>query len=715
MTGRLRWIVAALFVGLYFAIPSPLASPNGRPYLTLLQVRQWLLDDEASPLMHFVQGGRLGPLAVDLRQSPPLVDDAARAAEAARYATSAREWVAARNAEGKRFRVADDQPWIEPPLRFDPDAPPIPLLVRVGDLGAEATLPDRADGSPQRLRATYYSRSSLLPAFLAILCALLTSRVLPSLLLGGIAGSITYALTLADGAAQQTAFGSVLAGAEHYVVDTLWQRVITDDFNLRVTGFVLFLFMAIGIMTRSGGIQGMVDWISRYAKGPISSQICSYLVGLAIFFDDYSNCIIAGTTMQPLTDRARVAREKLAYIVDSTAAPIAGLSIFSTWIAYEISQYRAPLTLVTKADGSPYVASDAFEVFVQTIPYRFYCLFTLAMVFLVIVLRRDYGPMLQAERRARLLGKPLADDARPMVSRSMDATQPLPGTPLRGWNALLPLCVLVFGTIGIMFYQGATADAPKPADVVGIAAEVRWMLANARSEWALLLASGAALLVSAALSLGQRLLSPAEILRCALRSLRALVFALAILFLAWTLGKVCKDLGTSFFLTGAFRDSMSAAALPIVLFFTSALVAFATGTSYGTMAILLPNVVVLAHQIGADAAFGGSAAIGGPALMVLTIGAVLEGSIFGDHCSPISDTTVLSSLGSQCDHIAHVGTQIPYALLAMGTATVCGYLPMVLIGPQWWPVSLCVGVVAMAVFLLLFGRDAAKPAADATP
>jgi Na+/H+ antiporter NhaC len=711
MTGKLRWLTAALFVLLYVAIPSPLDSPNGRPYLTQLQVREWLLDEAASPLAAFVRDGALPALQIDLRTSPPIVDPTARSRAAAQYEACAREWVAARNAAAVPFRYGDDGPEIRPPLRLDERTIPLPMVVWVGDTGAKAQLPPDPKGRPLEHTAAFYSRLSLLPAFLAILIAVLTQRVLPALVTGGLAGAIAYVATLGPAAGTLGGFGAASQGLHHFAVGTLWDRVLWDDFNLRVSGFVICLFMAIGVMTRSGGIQGMVDWIRRYAKGPVSSQLCSYLIGLSIFFDDYSNCIIAGTTMQPVTDRARVAREKLAYIVDSTAAPIAGLSIFSTWIAYEVSQYRAPLTMVTKADGTPYLASDAFAVFVDTIPYRFYCILTLVMVLLVILMRRDFGPMLAAERRARLEGKPIADDARPMVSHSMASTQPKPETPLRGWNALLPLLVLVLGTIGIMFYQGASTDAPKPTDIQGLAAEIRWLLANAKSEWALLLASAGALVVASALALGQRLMSLGEVLRCALQSLRALGFALLILLLAWSLGKVCKDLGTSFFLTGACRDLMSAQVLPIVLFFTSALIAFATGTSYGTMAILLPNVVVLAHQIGSDAAFGGSAASGGPLLMVLTIGAVLEGSIFGDHCSPISDTTVLSSLGSRCDHLAHVATQMPYALVVMATSAVCGYLPMVLFGPQWWPLALVASTLVLAGFLWFVGKDPNRPAA----
>ena len=184
-----------------------------------------------------------------------------------------------------------------------------------------------------------------------------------------------------------------------------------------------------------------------------------------------------------------------------------------------------------------------------------------------------------------------------------------------------------------------------------------------------------------------------------------------ILFLAWSLGHISADVGTSLFLCASVRDVVAAAALPPVLFLVAGAVSFATGTSFGTMAILLPNVVVLAHRLGTDAPFLGDPQLGGPALMLLSIGAVLEGSIFGDHCSPISDTTVLSSVGSRCDHLAHVATQLPYALLAAAAELLLGYLPMVLLGPAWWPASYAAAACLFVAVLCLAGRD---PDAGAT-
>lgn len=691
MRGRTRLFLTLLFVALFAAVPSP-DETSGRPYMVFLRVRQWLLAADG-PLQPWAKDGTLPPLVVQVLQSPPITDDAERAQRQAEYARLAAEWCAARTADGQATQV-------------DPRRPAVPLLVRGGSDGFQAELA-APDGSVAKVVLPYATRWSLLPALVAITLAVALQRVLWALLAAGLVGGIVHVATAAPGVAVG-ATEAVSGGLWHFAVDALWRRAICHDFYLRITLFVVFLFMTVGVITRNGGVQGMVLRLQGLVRGPVSAQLCSFLAGVLVFFDDYTNCLLVGTTMRPLCDHRRVSRAKLAYIVDSTAAPIAGLSVFSTWVVYEMSMYRAPLALVTRPDGTPYVPGDAFEVFLATMPFRCYCLFALLLVPMVALLRRDFGPMLAAERRARLFGEPLAPGAVPMVATDAAHATPPDGVPLRARNAVLPLVVLVFGTIGAMAAFGLDEANALPAGS-GAATFVRTMLANAQSDWALLFASLTAWLCAVALTCGQRLLSLRQVLHTSLVATRTLYLAFGILFLAWTLGHVCNDLGTSFFLTASARGSMQAELLPLLLFFVAGAMAFATGTSFGTMAILLPNVVVLAHRLGTDAAFTGSAAAGGPALMLLCIGAVLEGAIFGDHCSPISDTTVLSSLGSQCDLIGHVTTQLPYALLAMTTAALFGYLPLALFGPQSWPWCLGAGSLAMAAFLLLFGRDPGRP------
>lgn len=684
---RTRLLIVLGLLGLFCVVPS-LDANSGNPYLAYLRVREWLLDANG-PLQPWHEQGSIPPLAVELRQSPPIEDREQLAQKQQEYARAAIEWAAARSAE-------------QQPCRVDAARGQLPLTVHVGTRGLRAELP-APDGRPQVLTAPFADRWSLLPAFLAIGLAVLLSRVLPALFCACFAGAVVFVLQRDPG---QTpgAFAAVTSGLQHFLGDALWRRSLCEDFYLRITLFVVFLFMTVAVITQNGGVHGLVNVLQRRVRGPKSAQLCTFAAGLVVFFDDYTNCLLVGTSMRPLTDASRVSRAKLAWIVDSTAAPVAGISVFSTWVTYEMSTYRAPLALVTRADGTPYVPGDAFEVFLATMPFRCYCLFTLAMVLLVIVLRRDFGPMLTAERAARhaIAAGPTAT----LEPAAAVATPPKAGVPLRARNAVLPLLLLVLGTIGGMLGIGIadTQHLPAAADW---GERVRTILSNSRSDVALLVASVSAWLCACGLSLGQRLMSVRELVRASLSATRSLWVAFGILFLAWSLGHLCQDLGTAGFLCASVRGAMHAAWLPVLLFLIAGAIAFATGTSFGTMAILLPNVVVLAHQLGTDAAFTGSAAAGGPALLLLCLGAVLEGAIFGDHCSPISDTTVLSSLGSQCDLLLHVRTQLPYALLGFATSVLCGYVPLVLIGPHVWPWCLLGGVLAMAAFLRLCGRDAA--------
>ncbi|MEY2980042.1 MAG: Na+/H+ antiporter NhaC family protein [Planctomycetota bacterium] len=678
MTGSLRWLLAAAFVVLFALLPSA----DDRQ-VALLKTRAWLLDDDGSPLAAALAdpGAPVPVLQSEILPPGPEADELADA-----FARTGREWA---RSHGRTLA---------------PEAPPLRLTLRVGDNGFEAAVFDTQGtpiGAPLRYLKTpvegeasagyFPNRLSLLPAFLAIVLAIVTGRVIPSLLAGCLAGALLYTDLSPTG------------GVSHLALGIAWGRILTDSFNQEILGFVIFLFMTVGVMARSGGIQGMVAWVSRFAKGPVSTQICSWAIGILVFFDDYSNCIITGSTMRPLTDRNGVSREKLAYIVDATAAPIAGISIFSTWVAYEVSMFALQLPEVTQADGiTPFRQADGFAVFVQTLPFRFYCIFTIATVLLTILLRREFGPMLAAERRAHHERKPVADDARPMVAEDLDRTEPPEGAPLLGRNAFLPILLLVSATVFLVFRQGtATLAAEDPGALsLPLLERIPKILGGGESQRALFYASIGACALAMLLAIGQRILTVGDAVQSAVRSAKSLGFAIIILVLAWSIGAVCKDLGTAQFLTAAFHGSFQPWLLPIVLFITSALVAFSTGTSYGTMAILLPNVVVLAHVMGSEVP-----ELGGVGLMILTIGAVLEGSIFGDHCSPISDTTVLSSVSTGCDHLHHVRTQAPYAVAVMAIATVCGYLPAALLGPSYWPLSWLLGLAAIVGLLLIVGRD----------
>ena len=787
MTGRLRYLLAAAFVALFFFMPE--ADPG---HLAYLKTREWLTGDQEWPtgakhslLAESIVGGELPPLnvVIDQQAHQKWIDDFERSAK--EWARSEGEAIGddAENPMVLRVMVGDDgirgdfafpgidagelvysrswtwltetrvlndeeypvlfveslvddklpplqvtldaqvgqewgdnlgrlaQEWAdsqEPPKIIDQNLSPMTLRITLADSGFDGEFLSAEMSEPLRLEVrrdpakfellkdapgTYFpDRYSLLPAFLAIVLAIMTGKVIPALFLGCLAG----AWLLMQG---------VWTSITHLTKETIWVRVLGDSFNVEILGFVIFLFMSVGVMTRCGGIQGMVNQISKYARGPVSSQLCSWIIGVLIFFDDYTNCIVTGTTMRPLTDRNRVSREKLAYIVDSTAAPVAGVSIFSTWVAYEVSMFAPQLPEVTKADGTPYEQSEGFAVFFETLPFRFYCLFTVVMVLLTIVMRREFGSMFKAEQRASNENKPYADDATPMVSSSFDKLEPEADTPQLARNAILPIGFLIIVTMGLIFWYGSAGVASRENLDVDLWQLIALYLESGESQKALFWASLAALGLAAILALGQRLLTAQEVVGSAVRSAGALFFAVVILTLAWTIGKICGDVGTNHFLTAAFGDSFSPWLLPSVLFLLSALVAFCTGTSYGTMAILLPNVVVLAHTVGQDSA------IGGTAMMLITIGAVLEGSIFGDHCSPISDTTVLSSVATGSDHIHHVRTQAPYAVVVMLIAMVCGYLPMALFGTGYWLLSWLAGIGCIVLWLLFVGRTPTRTAA----
>ncbi|MEZ5976101.1 MAG: Na+/H+ antiporter NhaC family protein, partial [Planctomycetota bacterium] len=478
---------------------------------------------------------------------------------------------------------------------------------------------------------------SLLPPLIAILLAILLRRPVLSLICGVIGGAwVVYGL--AGGG-----LGSgVLHGTPAVFTNYLW-GVLKDEVKYEIVAFIVAMLSMVGIMTRAGGIQGLMDQIARIAGNTKRTRIATYLMGLAVFFDDYANTILVGATMRPLSDHFKVAREKLAYIVDSTAAPVAGLSLFSTWIAFEVSTFQSALP------DAGLTSAEGYSIFLQTLPFRFYCLFTLVLVALVVFLGRDFGPMLSAERRAQT-GLLLRDGARPMVGKAATELEMEAGIVPRAHVALIPLGLFVGVTLISILVMGGAFTSDRLSSFQG------WtqILYDGSGSKPLMYGALAGLIAVTLLAVRAGLRS--GIWTAAASSLMAMGVAIAILYLAWMLAKVCEDLGTSSYLSVQLGDSLPPLLLPTILFLLSALIAFSTGSSWSTMVILLPLVVGLAYRLGTGTELGGHL------LMVMSIGAVLEGSIFGDHCSPISDTTVMSSIASASDHIDHVRTQLPYAL-----------------------------------------------------
>lgn len=557
---------------------------------------------------------------------------------------------------------------------------------------ALAEVSSGTDADPQvfRVRADFVSpkRTSLLPPLIAVALAVLLRKPLIALFSGVLAGSIL--VQLGKGAGFVTATGTGFIN----VFGGYLRGEMSDHDRWLTIGFVFFMLAMVGVMTRAGGIQGLMDRISRIADNARRTQVATYLMGLAVFFDDYANTILVGSTMRTLSDRFRIAREKLAYLVDSTAAPVAGLSVFSTWIAFEVSTFSAQLPT---AGMSP---SEGYAVFFRTIPYSFYCVLTLVFVGLIAFTGRDMGPMLDAERRARRTGKLVADGSTPMVGEEGTDLTVADGVTPRAWRALLPLATFLFVTIfEILRGGGAFAQGADPWSLEGFIQ----VLYDGSGYWPLFAGSLAGFVVAAigAISAG----AGNEILDASWTTIRSMWVAFAILYLAWMIGNVCGDLGTAPYLTSLVDGILDAKLLPTIVFILAGLVALATGSSWSTMSILLPLVVPLAFALGEPAGLAASGAESGQLLMVICIAAVLSGSIFGDHCSPISDTTVMSSISSASDHIDHVRTQAPYAILVTVVAILTGYLPATYAGLSPW-ISLVLGAAILVALVFVFGRRA---------
>jgi len=515
---------------------------------------------------------------------------------------------------------------------------------------------------------------SLLPPLLAIGLALWARQVIVALFAGVWLGA-TFVFDL-------NPLAGLLHALDHYLIQAL-----ADPDHAAIVMFSMTLGGMVGVISKAGGTQGIVEMVSRWAKGRRGAQLATWALGVFIFFDDYANTLVVGNTMRPFTDRMRVSREKLSYIVDSTAAPVASIALISTWVGFQVG-------LIDSAFEAIGLRADAYVTFLRSIPYSFYSILAILFVALVGWMLRDFGPMWKAEYRAVHHGKALRDCAQPISdAAALDGVSD-GDVPLRWLNAFLPVAVMIVVTVGGLYVSGRMALGAQAAG-----ARLGEVFGAADSFDVLMWASFSAALTAILLAVSQRILSLGKALEAWLAGARAMVLAMVILVLAWSIGKVCQDLHTADFVIHWAGKFLSARLLPVLTFVVAAFVSFSTGTSWATMAILIPIVVPMADKL---ASAQGLAA--GPTDTVLlgTIGAVLSGSVFGDHCSPISDTTIMSSMASAADHIDHVRTQMPYALLVAGVAALLGYVPAAFGVSPW--VGIVGGTLILASFLRFVGR-----------
>jgi Na+/H+ antiporter NhaC len=537
---------------------------------------------------------------------------------------------------------------------------------------------------------------SLLPPLVAIALALVTREVILSLFAG-----IWLAALLLVG------FNPV--GATTMSLDSFILEPLTDSDHIAIVLFSLMLGGMVGVVSRSGGAQGIVEVLRPYATTRRRGQFFAWLSGLIIFFDDYANTLIRGNTMRPMTDELRISREKLAYIVDSVAAPIAVIAPISTWVGFEISRIGDSLRATAEQTTDPVLqaallagADNPFNVFLHSIPYLFYPIFAMALVLMIALTGREFGPMRKAEQRALSGGglyRPGATLAADVESGLGTAAE---GVPHRWYNALIPIVAVVGVALVSLYYTGSQA-------LEGAAPTIRNIIGEADPFRSLLWAAFTGGVVAMALAVAQRLLTVKEALDAWVAGMRSMLLAIVILVLAWGLGAATGALGTGTYLAALLGDTLPLWALPTLVFIIASATAFATGTSWGTMAILFPVVVPLAVAMGAGIGFAGGDEY---TILLGAISSIMAGAVFGDHASPISDTTVISSMASACDHIDHVRTQLPYALLAAGIAMLVGDLPTAIWGMNPL-ISLVLGLILMYVILRVIGRPVEGVATEA--
>ena len=589
------------------------------------------------------------------------------------------------------------------------------------------------EGGDAEAFAALYGVWTLIPPLLALLLAFLTRNVILSLFLGVLSGA--WMIALVSGDLLGSISGAFFSSTDYFV------GTLADRWDAGIIMQVLVIGALIALITRMGGMRAIADLVVKIAKGPRSAQIAVWISSWVIFFDDYANALIIGPVMRPVCDKFRISREKLAYIVDSTAAPVAGIMLISTWIGTELVNINQGL------DIAGIVGISAYGIFIDTIPYRFYNIMALFFVFATAFLLRDFGPMLKAEMRARTTGETINPGSEVMESEKvvdeekeeiredhgiLKASKKV--TPPNIWNAVIPIAVLIISAVILFYTNGLSLIESNVAvelemiangsplsdilDEVGVmssalgaitptayfaaiaAGEIglfdQIMIAYSNSDASIVLFQAALLACIVAIIMGfaQKIFTIKDGIETWAHGMKSMLFVCIVLILAWSIGSVISDLGTAHFLVDNLSDALPQFVVPALIFIIAAVVSFATGTAYGTMAILLPLCIPLAAAIAGFT--GGDMVTGMPAYayIVMCSSAVLTGAIFGDHSSPISDTSILSSMGAGCSLIDHVMTQIVYAV-TVGVVVIAGYI-LVGLGLNVW-----ITLIAMAAILVL--------------
>ncbi len=520
------------------------------------------------------------------------------------------------------------------------------MVLVLGSMSVYAA--EEAEAAEEYVPAMYATFWALIPPVVAIVLALITKEVYSSLFIGIVIGALFYA---------NFNFETTV---NHVFVDGI-VGVLTDPYNMGILVFLVILGIMVCMMNRAGGSAAFGRWATEHIKSRVGVQLATILLGMLIFIDDYFNCLTVGSVMRPVTDQYKVSRAKLAYLIDATAAPICIIAPISSWAA-AVSGF---------VEGE-----DGFSVFVRAIPYNFYAILTIVMMLGITFMKFDYGPMKQHEENA-MKGDLYTTADRPYASAEEEETGEAKGGVI---DLVFPIVALIICCIIGMIYSGGFFSG------VGLIEA----FSESDASVGLMLGSFFGLLLTVIFYVARRVLKFTECMNCIPEGFKAMVPAILILTFAWTLKAMTDSLGAKEFVAEAIGSAAGGLLnfLPAIIFLVGCFLAFATGTSWGTFGILIPIVVSV---------FSGT----NETMMIISISACMAGAVCGDHCSPISDTTIMASAGAQCNHVNHVTTQLPYAI----TAAAVSFVMYIIAGFVRNPViCLPLGVVLMLLTLVVIRR-----------
>lgn len=523
---------------------------------------------------------------------------------------------------------------------------------------------------------------TILPPIIAIALAFITKNVVISLFIGTLSGCFLLQIIGSN------PFMAIIQAFLDFVQRAL--NSLADPWNAGIVLQVMVIGGVISLVSKMGGAKAIAESLAKKAKTPRSAQLITWFLGVLVFFDDYANSLIVGPIMKPVADKMKISRERLSFIIDATAAPIAGIMIVSTWIGLEVGLIKDGFTLIGQE-------VDAFGVFLSTIPYRFYNILILIFVVATSLLLRDFGPMRKAEINAR---KGYISDASKEITLDKDVEDemaPKEGVKLSVWNAIIPIGALMISALISFYYSGYTAImggedvvlqnlmTTSPASFTAI----REAFSASDASVALFQSALFASIVAIFMAVCKKIFTFSEAVEVWIDGMKGLIITGVILILAWSLSSVIKELGTAAYLVKLLSSSIPQFLLPSIIFILGAVISFATGTAYGTMGILMPLAIPLSYSISPEMGY-----------VIVGTSAVLTGAIFGDHCSPISDTTIMSSMGAGCDHISHVRTQMPYALSVAAITILFGYIPVGLGLSIWLVLPLAIAAIFALVYFV---------------